>query len=281
MNESDLLQSCVQRLGSRLDAHEEGQLEDWWKGTREEAAPLAGRFIARDSSEWTEVILKHRAHRHPWYEQLADEVSLEEFAAFLLENRAFPAFLPLVERVLDAQISEEGRAAVLRNIKDEQVPVPHSELMRRMIGAVRARVGGDVHLESFPSLIDRTLVFYYGYYRDPWHLIGSLYAMEAMAQHRMSRMGAGLTRLGLQARDLEFISIHLQCDDDHARDWSDGVVRPSIALNPDLRAPIAQGIASCLETSARYLDDLGPRARSRSLTYGTRESPVSRGGAES
>ena len=261
MNESDLLQACAERLGSRLDRREEGQLQDWWEGKREQAGLFAGRLMARGESEWTEEILKHRAHRHPWYEQLAHEVSLESFAAFLLENQSFPAFLPLVERALDVQVSEEGRAAVLRNIDDEQVPVPHTELMRRMIGAIKARVGDGIHLESFPSRGDRTLVFYYGYYCDAWHLIGSLYATEAMAQYRMSRMGEGLRRLGFQAADLEFISIHLDCDDDHARDWSDGVVRPSIGLNPDLRAPIAQGIASCLETSARYLDDLSLRAQ--------------------
>lgn len=275
MNESDLLQSCVQRLGSRLDSREKDQLEDWWKGKREETALFAGGLMARGESEWTEEILKHRAHRHPWYEQLAHEVSLEAFAQFLLENRAFPAFLPLVERALDVQISEEGRAAVLRNINDEQVPVPHTELMRRMIGAIKARVGDGIHLESFPSLVDRTLVFYYGYYCDSWHLIGSLYATEAMAQYRMSQMGEGLRRLGFQATDLEFINIHLHCDDNHAREWSDGVVRPSIGLSPDLRTPIAHGIASCLETSARYLDDLSRRAQKRSLRYSTRESPVS------
>jgi len=275
MDEPDLLQSCVQRLGSRLDSRDKDRLEDWWKGKREESALLAGRLMAQGESGWTDEILKHRAHRHPWYEQLAHEVSLEAFAAFLLENRAFPAFLPLVERALDVQISAEGRAAVLRNINDEQVPVPHTELMRRMIGAIKSRVGDGIHLESFPSLVDRTLVFYYGYYCDPWHLIGSLYATEAMAQYRMSQMGEGLRRLGFQARDLEFISIHLHCDDDHARDWSDGVVRPSLALNPDLRTPIAHGIASCLETSARYLDDLSRRAQKRSLGYSTRESTVS------
>src|SRR6266545_2813098 len=261
MDESYLLQSCAQRLGSPLDGRERRQLEGWWKGKREEAALLADKLMARGESAWTEEILKHRAHRHPWYEELAHDVSLEAFAAFLLENRAFPAFLPLVERALEAQISEEGRAAVIRNINDEQVPVPHTELMRRMMGAIKARVGDGIHLESFPSLVDRTLVFYYGYYCDSWHLIGSLYATEAMAQYRMSCMGQGLRRLGFQPADLEFIDVHLNCDDDHASDWSDGVVRPSIGLNPDLRAPIAQGIASCLETSARYLDDLSLRAR--------------------
>jgi hypothetical protein len=271
MSDSDLLQSCVQSLGSRLAGREQSQLEDWWKGKREETAVAARRLMACRESEWTKEIQTHRAHRHPWYEQLAHEVSLETFAEFLLENRAFPAFLPLVERALDVQISEEGRAAVLRNINDEQVPVPHTDLMRRMIGAIKEKAGNDLHLESFPSLVDRTLVFYYGYYCDAWHLIGSLYATEAMAQYRMARMGDGLRRLGLEAADLEFISIHLHCDDDHARDWSDGVVRPSIGLDPGLRTPIAQGIASCLETSARYLDDLSLRAQTRTPSYSTRE----------
>jgi hypothetical protein len=51
VNEPDLLQSCAERLGSRLDGREEGRLEEWWKAKREEAALLAGRFVARDSAE--------------------------------------------------------------------------------------------------------------------------------------------------------------------------------------------------------------------------------------
>jgi hypothetical protein len=265
MTDSDLLEACVRRLGSRLDAGDERRLQDWWTERREEAAPLTEKLLAKGEPEWTDEILAHRAHRHPWYEQIAREVSLASYAAFLLENRAFPAFLPLVERALSVQVSDEGRTAVQRNIDDEEVPVPHTELMRRLIGAIKARVG-DLRLPSYPSLVDRTLVFYYGYYCDPWHLIGALYATEAMAHHRMTRMGEGLRRLGFQPAEMEFIAVHLDCDDGHARDWSHGVVQPSIGADRRLRIPIAQGIASCLETSARYLDDLSVRERSRQVT---------------
>jgi hypothetical protein len=277
MNGSDLLQVCVERMSSvtapmpsasRLNGEEECAMQRWWKAHSTESAELAATFIARPETDWTEMILEHRAHRHPWYEELAHEASLGEYAAFLLENRGFPAFLPLVQRALEAQVCDEGRAAVLRNIEDEQVPVPHAELMRRLIQAVKARIGNSVPLESFPSLVNRTLVFYYGYYCDPWHLIGSLYATEAMALHRMTQMNTGLRRLGFKPEELEFIEVHLGCDEGHASDWSNNVVQPSLRVNPDLRRPVAQGVAACLQTSAWYLDDLSRRAAARSVVCG-------------
>jgi hypothetical protein len=42
----------------------------------------------------------------------------------MLENRKFPMFLPLAQRALKAQICDEARAALQRNIDDEQLPVP-------------------------------------------------------------------------------------------------------------------------------------------------------------
>jgi Iron-containing redox enzyme len=132
--------------------------------------------------------------------------------------------------------------------------VPHAELMGRLMGVLKARVGEGLRLEVYPTLVDRTLVFYYGYYLDVWSLIGSLYVTETVAFHRLQGMNTGLQRLGLNARELEFIHIHMTCDENHARDWSDGVVGPTLNLDPSVRSSIAEGIAVCLETSARYLD---------------------------
>jgi hypothetical protein len=258
--EPDILQVCVDRQKTQLEHEEERALRLWWTGERRRSEALANAFIAQPEAEWDASIADHIAHRHGWYDYLAQQATVREYAAFILENSPLPAFLPLVERTLQAQICEEGRAAVLRNIEDEQVPVPHAELMRRLILALKKRAGDGLQLESFPSLVDRILVFYYGYYCDPWHLVGSLYATEVMAHHRMTQMGAGLTRLGFDADDLEFIRVHVVCDEDHAQDWSKGVIAPSLLLDPALRSPIADGIAACLETSARYLDDLSRRA---------------------
>jgi hypothetical protein len=273
-NQGDLLQFCAQCMGSQLDDQHERALSAWWYEERGRCAAFAEAILSLPDADWAHAILEHRAHRHAWYDELADRVSLQEYAAFLLENRAFPAFLPLVERTLHAQVCDQGRAAVRRNIDDEQLPAPHAELARHMMQAIKAKAG-DVPLATYPSLIDRTLVFYYGYYCDPWHLVGSLCAMEVLANYRMTKMDVGLRRLGFDPADLEFIRVHLECDEGHAREWSDDVIVPSVQRNPQLRRPIAEGIAACLETSARYLDDLcarsplpSPALRATSATHG-------------
>jgi hypothetical protein len=263
-----LLDLCWNNMESgQLGTAGETALRDWWKLQRARIDPLVEALMSRPEGEWAEAIVEHRAHRHPWYDVLATEVTLEEFATFMLENHRFPAFLPLAQRALKAQICDQARAALQRNIDDEQVPVPHAELMGRLMGALKTRVGEGLPLEVYPSLVNRTLVFYYGYYLDVWSLIGSLYVTEAVAFHRLQGMNTGLRRLGLNAQELEFIRIHMTCDEDHARDWSDGVVGPTLNLNPSLRSRIAEGIAVCLETSAQYLDRQVQRLQERRVTH--------------
>jgi hypothetical protein len=268
LTQAALLDLCWNNFESgQLDTIGETALRGWWKLERGRADPLVEALMSRRSTEWAEAILEHRAHRHPWYGALATEVTLEEFATFMLENRRFPMFLPLARRALNAQICDEARAALTRNIHDEQVPVPHAELMGRVMGALQTRVGEGLRLDVYPSLVNRTLVFYYGYYLDAWCLIGSLYVTEAVAFHRLQGMNIGLKRLGLNAREREFFRIHMTCDEDHARDWSDAVIGPTLDLDPSLRIRIAEGIAVCLETSARYLDGQVQRLNERGAAH--------------
>ena len=263
-----LLDLCWNNVESgQLDTVGETALRAWWKLQRERVEALVEALIFRPATEWTEAILEHRAHRHPWYDALATKVTLEEFARFMLENRRFPTFLPLAQRALKAQISDEARAALQRNIDDEQIPVPHAKLMGRLMDALKARVGKGLRLDVYPSLVNRTLVFYYGYYLDVWSLIGSLYVTETVAFHRLQRMNTGLQRLGLNARELEFIRVHMTCDEDHARDWSDAVIGPTLHLDLSVRSSIVEGIAVCLETSARYLDRQVQRFNKRRVAH--------------
>jgi hypothetical protein len=259
-SDSELLKVCVARMGSRLEPAEERALDHWWARERGHRSAFASALLALPESAWGAAILQHPAASHPWYGRLAHDVDVREYATFLLENAAYPSFLPLVRRTLDLPLTDTARAAIVRNIEDEQVPVPHADLMRRLFLAVKAKAGPDVSLASYPSLVERCLVLYHGYYREPWTLIGALYATEAIAHYRLEHMGKGLERLGFEAADMEFIRVHLACDDDHASDWGDNVIAASVHRDPRVRVPIAEGIAACLETSARYFDDLCLRA---------------------
>lgn len=262
-SDAQLLHACVRGMGAQLSLREEAALRRWWTIQHWRSHPLAMELLAQGESVWTDAVLQHRAHRHAFFDELAERADVPEFARFLLENWAMPPFLRLVERALQAQICDVSRAALMRNIRDEVLPTPHAELMRNLMVAIKERAGPGLSLDLGQSVIDRTLIFYYGYYCDAWNLVGSLFATEMMGHHRMSRMGAGLTRLGFQPSELEFIRVHIECDEGHAREWMESVLLPSIRTNPELRAPMAAGIATCLVTSARYLDDLSRRALRR------------------
>jgi len=262
-SDEQLLHACVRGMGSQLSSQEEAALRRWWTIQQWRSHPLATELLAQREPAWTDAVLQHRAHRHAFFDGLAERADVPEFARFLLENWALPPFLRLVERALQAQICDVSRAALMRNIRDELFPTGHAELMRTLMVAIKERAGPGLSLDLCQSLIDRTLIFYYGYYCDAWNLVGSLFATEMMGHHRMLKMGAGLTRLGFQPSELEFIRVHIECDEGHARDWMESVLLPSIRTNPELRAPIAAGIASCIVTSARYLDDLSRRALRR------------------
>lgn len=263
-----LLRSCVACMHSGLDPRDARALRQRAKTIDARAATVTASLLAQPETQWEDVVQGHRAHRHAWHDELAERATIDDFAAFLLENWAFPAFLPLLHRARVAQIVEGGRDAIDRNIADEQTPVPHADLMRRLVLAVKAKAGAEPQLATHPSLIDRTVVFYQGHYGDPWYLVGALYATEALARYRVTRMGSGLRRLGLAAIDLEFIRIHSECDDDHARDWREGVIAGTVAARPELRTPIAQGVAACLETSAVYFDELLARSQRARRTGG-------------
>ena len=254
-----LLEVCAGNLDGQLARHHELALRAWWEIECADASAIVEPLLKR-ADEWEAFIIDHPAHRHHFYDQLADAFSIEQYAAFLLENGSFPAFLPLVTRTLSVQNCDQARAAIAHNIADEQIPVPHADLMRRLFVGVRARAGDRVQLETFASLIDRTLIFYYGFYCEPWHLVGSLWATEVMANHRLVHMHRGLLRLGLNAHELEFFHVHLACDDGHAAEWQTEVVLPSIARDASLCRPLVEGFVACLQTSQRYLDYLSQRA---------------------
>ena len=262
MQTATLLKRCASGLNTdTIDNSDSNLLEEWNNEIAERVSTLTQKFISTPLTNWEALILQHPAYQHTWYDFISEDISLNEMAAFLLENKHYPVFLSLLEKIKTVQICEDGVAAVEENIADEHQPEPHAELMQRLMQAVHARVNSALVLLEYPTLIDRTLVFYYGYYCEPWHLVGSVFATERMGTRRVICMDKGLRRLGLNDHELAFTIIHSECDDHHASDWLERVVIPSVELNPRILNTIAEGIASCLETSNDYLNYLSNRVK--------------------
>lgn len=256
-----LLERCALEMdGGCLTISELAMLDLWRPRLQERSGPTSEALLSRPVDDWETLILDHPAHRHKWYDFIETGITIDQMAVFLLENKHYPVFLHLLEAIRRVQICEDGRRAVEENIADENEPAPHADLMRRMMEAVRSRTRQKPKLATYPALTDRTLIFYYGYYCDPWHLVGSVFATERMGTRRVFCMDKGLRRLGLNDHELAFTITHSECDDHHANDWLVRVIAPSIERGPDIRESIARGIAECLDTSAVYLDFLLRRA---------------------
>ena len=272
MQTADLLKRCAEKLAvEQLATADLDLLEQWNTRVKPRFAEVLERFLTTPLPYWEELVVQHDAHEHAWYDFFSDDITIDEAAEFLLENQYYPAFLPLLDRIAEVQICTEAVHAIAENIADEHQPQPHAELMRRLMQAVRARARHGLVLGQYPSLIDRTLVFYYGYYCNPWHLVGSVFATERMGTRRVACMDQGLRRLGLSNHELAFTIVHSQCDDHHASDWLQRVIIPSVELQPGLRHAIAEGIAACLVTSDDYLSYLLRRVIvERALAAGVR-----------
>src|SRR5262249_51128039 len=226
------------------------RLESWCSQPCERSRSTED-FLSAAPAEGESLILAHPAHHHAWYGFIKEEITTDELAQFLLENCHYPTFLRLLGAIEAVQICEDGRRAVQENIADEQEPVPHAGLMRRLMEAVRHRARPDLELAVYPTVVDRPLVFYYGYYCDAWHLVGSVFATERMATRRVSCMDEGLRRLGFDEDTRAFTITHSECDDHHARDWLERVIVPHIERGESLRCTIAKGSSGLPDTVGR------------------------------
>lgn len=255
MEYDNLLVNCdFAHLDGKLDSADQLMLLRWNRNVQRSCLPLSSQFVNTPLKYWDDLICAQRAHTHPWYNFISDNISINQMAEFLLENKHYPVFLRLLEIIKDAQFCDGAIAAVQENIEDEHQPQPHAELMRRLMVAVKERASDKVVIQSSPTLIDRTLVFYYGLYHQPWHLVGSVFATERMGTRRVQHMHTGLKRLGLSDHELAFTIVHSECDDHHAGEWLDKVIIPSVEKNPQQKKMLARGVAECLQTSELYLD---------------------------
>lgn len=256
-----LLRTCARcmKAGTLLEEAPEDELRRWWEAEQGRCAPLADALASPDAS-WAEAIGAHRAHQHPYYEELATSGYVHDYAQLLLESWVLPAFLPMVERVFEVQTQTEGIEALLNKIHQEQTAAGRTALMRQLTIAVAVHAQADsACLDLHDSLNDRALVFYYGYFCDPWQLAGALFATDVLAGHQAAMIGTGLTRLGYAGEDLQLMQARSAADDNDPRAWLE-LLGPAMEMKPSLREPICHGMAACLETNERYLDDLARRA---------------------
>ena len=125
MQNARLLKRCARAMSDgELGAEALGLLRHWNQDVERRSAALAVQFLSARLSDWEGMIAEHPANNHGWYDFIADEISIDEMAVFLLENRNYPVFLRLLEAIRAVQICDDARLAVSENIADEQQTEP-------------------------------------------------------------------------------------------------------------------------------------------------------------
>src|SRR5262249_46539205 len=132
-----LLETCARQMeGGGLSEAELRRLQSWCSQACERSRSTE-HFLSAAPAEWESLILAHPAHHHAWYDFIKDEITTDELAQFLLENRHYPTFLRLLGAIEAVPFCEDAHRAVQEDVADEQQPAPPAGLLRRLIDAVR------------------------------------------------------------------------------------------------------------------------------------------------
>src|SRR5262245_35722743 len=120
MQAFDLLRRCAENVSvEQLGAMDLRRLEQWNVRVRRRSLQLSERFLATPLTDWEKLITEHEAHRHSWYDFFSDDITIDEAAKFLLENRYYPSFLRLLQRIVRVQKCAGAVSAIAENIADE------------------------------------------------------------------------------------------------------------------------------------------------------------------
>lgn len=252
MHPAALLETCAECVAW-------GQLPDpgreilcaWRETIGAPFAHWAECFLQLPASAWASTIERDAAYTHPWHAFLAHLSPREQLIDFLQEMERFPDLRVLLPLPLEVELSESGRCSVLRSRE-------HDAPQARDPRAGRAARGPS--LLSLP-LAESLAVVYYGYYCDPWHLVGSAFAASRLAPMRAASLESAIERIASEAlagpglrsavRTLALLDVRLGFAE---VDWLEDIIGPAIELDPRVRRSVGLGIAAELRTTHRLLD---------------------------
>jgi hypothetical protein len=254
MNENNLVALCHDKYERKYNFNIDHLLLDWHRNYFLEIPSIQ---IPIEKLE--NLVLSHHSNNHEWYDLIGNRISIDDLSSFIFEESQMPSFIPLLEKLVNCIESDEIKNVVKSNIKDENFPKLHCDLFKKMAQDIFFVKTPKPLLDKYLS--DTNLVFYYGYFIDPFFLIGALYATESMVPNRAKNVLNALKRFGFSDETLTFMEIPGLVDEKHSKEWLSEVIEPIYKLFPDKVKNIQDGIYYRLDTSEKYLNRLYKQAR--------------------
>ena len=186
----------------------------------------------------------------PW---LAEHASLAEMRWFLKQEMAGEAGFDDLVALSQLRLPERAKLELARNYWDELGQGRASA----MHGPMLARLGEELAIENDNDAVWEALalanlmVALAANRRYAYQSLGALGVIEMTAPGRAEQVNAGLKRLGVGGAARQYFALHASLDIKHSEAWNREVLRPLVADNPELAAPIAEGALLRLNAGAR------------------------------
>lgn len=185
---------------------------------------------------------------------LETEATLEEMRWFLTQEITGEAGFDDLVALTQIRLPLQAKLELARNYWDE-MGRGHAEGMH---GPMLARVARTLALEPtidttvWEALALGNLMAALAINRRyTYQSVGALGAIEMTAPARVSKVNAGLKRLGIDARARAYFQLHAGLDIKHSEAWNREAILPLVTADPSLARPIAEGALLRLHAGAR------------------------------
>lgn len=227
--------------------------------------------VPSDSSRfmmWFEALLESGPGQNdPLFDWLATQASLSDMRWFLEQEVAGEAGFDDLVALTQLRMPTRPKLEMARNYWDE---LGRGRAVR-MHGPMLERVAAELGLAADPDDIVWEALALANLMqglatnrRYAYHSVGALGAVELTAPSRVSRVAAGLERLGVSQYGRSYFILHASIDIKHSRDWNREVIAPMIQEQPEVQRAIAEGALMRLRAGARcferYRRELMPAA---------------------
>jgi len=175
---------------------------------------------------------------------LAEEADVEQMRWFLTQEAAGEAGFDDLVALAQVKLPTPAKLELARNYWDEMGRGHEGGMHGPMLDGVVRELALKPAIDEtvWPSLaLANTLTAFSTTRRYAWHAVGALGVVELTAPTRVSKVAAGLKRLGCPPIARKYFDLHAALDIRHADDWIANCLRPLVSENPGVARYLAEG----------------------------------------
>jgi len=206
----------------------------------------------------------HSGVEHPLFSYLKDNATFEELREYIRQEGPFDLCFSDILCYLMPGIYGQKRIEIASNFWDEigngKQDRTHRKLRIDLMDVLN--IDKDEHIQHPSRYCWEELALANFYFKSSLNrkrntqALGALLCVEMAVPGKMDYVCDGLKRVGLEKRDLIYISEHSVVDIKHAQGWRDDVLTPLLQERPDLKKEVLRGVFGRLEVAGLVCDKL-------------------------